>query len=226
MFFYRQILLLFLALMIFPIVGFSHGEAHKDKKKIAKEGIRIEQNDEIANTQKGNTLTIKPIQDDFKVMALMDDLKKFPSLHPMVVHFPIVLLLIALPFWLIGLRLGSKELQIAAVVVNSCGFVGAVVAAYIFHPHIDGMSTQAKATLGRHEFLAYLTVFGSGANAIIGIIYFARKFYLKQLKFVEWVIAGLMVLSIMTVSLAGHFGATLTHLQLNKSQIQNQLEQH
>ena len=212
--------------MMIPIVGFSHGESHKDKEKIINDRIQIEQNNETLKAQKENTIATEQTQDNFKVSDLMDDLKKFPSLHPMVVHFPIVLLLIALPIWLIGLRLGSNELKITAVIINTFGFLGAIVAAFILHPHIDGMSVQAKATLGRHEFLAYLTVFVSGLSAIIGITFVAGKFNLQRIKFVEWVIVGLMALSILTVSLAGHFGATLTHLQLNKSQVQNQLERH
>ena len=226
MFFYRKFLLVFFVLIIIPIVGFSHGESHKDKEKLANKEVQIEQNNETHKTPIGNSLKTNQTPDNFKISDLMNDLKKFPSLHPMVIHFPIVLLLIALPIWLIGLRLGSLELKITAVVLNTFGFVGAVAAAFILHPHIDGMSVQAKATLGRHEFLAYLTVFVSGASAIIGIIFITGKYYLKRIKFVEWLIAGLMAISILTVSLAGHFGATLTHLQLNKSQIQNQFEKH
>lgn len=69
---------------------------------------------------------------------------EFPNLHPMVVHFPIVLLLFAVILQLIQLFVLKRSLDWVILLVIGSGFIGAYAAGTLVHPHTEGLTEMAK----------------------------------------------------------------------------------
>ena len=67
----------------------------------------------------------------------------FPSLHPLVVHFPIVLLLLAAVFRLLQLFIMNRNLDWVILFCIGFGFIGAYIAGTFVHPDTKGLSEIA-----------------------------------------------------------------------------------
>jgi len=146
---------------------------------------------------------------NFSVQSLLEDFKKFPTLHPLVVHFPIVLLLMAFPIYLFGFFGKKQDVKLVALFLFFIGTVGAVVASYMVHPNTFDPSPEVTLVLKQHDFFAYWTVYLSVITCIFG----AASYFFAKKKGLEFGVMILMLLSLTSVSLTGHYGATLTHLQ-------------
>ncbi|GIV33739.1 MAG: hypothetical protein KatS3mg031_1274 [Chitinophagales bacterium] len=141
---------------------------------------------------------------------LKADFSDFPTLHPLVVHFPIVLLLLAAITQLAGLFVFKKELSWVTMFLALIGCAGAYLAGSSFHPHTEGLTKKAEAVLEQHERFAEFTVWLSLAALILKAI---SHFFLKRKWWGEVLVAFLLIGSAYTVSTAGHFGAQLVHLE-------------
>jgi len=138
-------------------------------------------------------------------------LSEFPSLHPLVVHFPIVLLILAALTQLAGLFVLKRELGWVTLALVALGLVGAYVSGSYVHPHTtDDLSPRAAMWLEEHEAYAaytlWLALAGTGLKA-------ASLFLLRGRWWAE--LAVLLVLggAAGAVSLAAHHGAQLVHLE-------------
>ena len=130
------------------------------------------------------------------------------SFHPLIVHFPVVLLAVAPFFYLLGMLTKRREYRISALLLCLGGFAGAVLAAQVFHPHVSGITEAMKETLETHELFADLTILASLLALLAGVLEWRME--------KAW--AGALCLLLMLVattfvSVSGHYGATLTHLQ-------------
>ena len=138
-------------------------------------------------------------------------LNAFPSLHPMVVHLPVVLLPFALLLFVIEWRSRPEKASLAVIISAMGGATGAIVASFWLHPHVASLNREALALLVSHEFFAYTTTgLVSSATICLGVRYFRwnhhdRKWY-TLIAFI------LLVASSFTVSATGHLGATLSHV--------------
>ena len=92
--------------------------------------------------------------------------------------------------------------------MSAAGFLGGVAAAYIIHPHTQGLSQSVAALLKYHERLADATIVMSFLATVTGVLSITR---LKNRLF-DYVVLGLMLLSIAAVSITGHFGGSLVYL--------------
>lgn len=140
------------------------------------------------------------------VDASMDD---FSTLHPLVVHFPIVFLLLAFLTQVAAFFLWKKQLNWITLLLLAGGFLGAYVASSFVHPHTTGLSEAAKMVLEKHESLASYTLWLSGVGLLLKA---TGQFLLKDKIWLEILIALLLAGATTTVSIAGHYGATLTHI--------------
>jgi len=134
----------------------------------------------------------------------------FPTLHPLVVHFPIVLLILAFIFQMIGLFNRKNEWNYVTLGLLAAGVLGAYLAGTSFHPHTEELASDVDAILDRHELFATYTLWTGLAGLVLKA---ATVFLIKKRKLVfEIVTAVILLLSAISVSEAGHLGAHLTHI--------------
>lgn len=135
-------------------------------------------------------------------------LTEFPTIHPMIVHFPIVLLIVAAFVQIASFFVFRRELGWMVVVFVLIGAIGAYLASYVYHPHTMGLNANAERLLLEHELYADYTVWLSIAGLIAKIV---SQFALKRAWWSEAVVTLLLIGSAVAVALAGHHGAELVH---------------
>ncbi len=133
----------------------------------------------------------------------------FPSKHPMIVHFPIVLLLIAFLTQLASFFVWGKELSLLTLILLIGGAAGAYISSNFAHPHTSGLSDIAAQLLTLHEDYAAYAKWGSIVAVVLKAI---SHFVLDRKQLGEIVVVLLLAGSAYTVAEAGHYGAALTHL--------------
>jgi|GEM_PF-5535985 len=142
-------------------------------------------------------------------VGLMESMDLFPSLHPLIIHFPVVLINLAFPLYLIAFIYNKEQVRVVAAACAVGGFIGALTAAYIMHPVTVDLSENATRVLAIHDFYAYLTVYVSGFSALVTCLVCLKKF---QKKVFEIFVTLALLSSIATVTVTGHYGAMLTHI--------------
>lgn len=126
----------------------------------------------------------------------------FEMLHPMVVHFPIALLLVALLFDVAALFFPRAELARASLYVSAIAAVGAIAAYFTGEAaeehveHLPGIETL----LERHEDLGKLLMVAAIAVLVIRLAFFWRRWHET--------VAGRAVLAFFGAVLAIIVGAT------------------
>ena len=134
----------------------------------------------------------------------------FPTLHPLVVHFPIVLLFLAALSQLLGLFVLKEPLSWLTLVFIFSGLVGAWLAGSYVHPHTVELSAGPAWLLEQHEKYADLTLYSSLAALVFKLI---SHFVLKRRLWMELIVIVTLGLSAYFVATASHFGAQLTHIE-------------
>lgn len=197
--------LAFLALIFSGLPASAHGDEPHQKKKT--DTTHRAHGAEPADPKNAPTVSANPAQAAHRDATLSE----FPSLHPLVVHFPIVLLILAALTQLVGLFTLKRELGWVTLALVTLGLVGAYVSGSYVHPHTtDDISPRAALWLEEHEeyaaYTLWLALAGTGLKA-------ASLFLLRGRWWAE--VAVLLVLggSAGAVSLAAHHGAQLVHLE-------------
>lgn len=134
----------------------------------------------------------------------------FPTLHPLVVHFPLVLLLLAAIAQIASFFVFRRELSWVTLMLLTGGFVGAIVAATFVHPHTQGLSARAQQVLEIHEKYASYTLW---LSAIAVVVKSVSHFYFKRRRMAELVTVIVVVAAATFVSLAGHYGSQLAYVE-------------
>ncbi len=196
-------------LILLSFLVFAHGdEDHGKKKKETKDTVSTEvvqekvadKHDHSAHGELGHHAN-KPLK---------AELQDFPTLHPLVVHFPIVLLLLAALSQIAGLFFFKNELNWVTLFLIAGGFAGAYIAGSYVHPHTAGLSDLAEKILLEHENYASYTTWLGG---IAFLLKAASHFFLKRKLWGEIIVALVLAASAYTVSTAGHYGAQLIHIE-------------
>jgi uncharacterized membrane protein len=136
-------------------------------------------------------------------------LEDFPNYHPLIVHFPIVLLLLAVAMQFFGFFIKSQGYHRTIFVLAALGYASAWFAAAWRHPHIDPdiVSAAIKHIFDDHQLYAKWAVWLGGAAAFAkGLeLFFKRRWFLVALTTV------LLAAAAASVAISGHHGAELVH---------------
>lgn len=138
-------------------------------------------------------------------------LSPFPTLHPLIVHLPVVLLPLTPLLLLIAWVRPSKTLQWTATALLAAGWSGALLASRVFHPHTDAMTLVAQEALNLHEYWADWTQ-GLSTAALLVLLSQNVAPIRKMQRFLRIAALALSLAAATTVALAGHYGALLTHV--------------
>lgn len=188
---------------------FAHNNEDHDKKKQDTTTVVKEKQDshESATMHKHPEMNNHLMITESEIVeAAMED---FSNLHPLVVHFPIVLLLLAVVAQIASFFLWKKQFNWATLLLLLGGFLGAYVASTFVHPHTTGLSAAAEQVLEKHDLFAEYTMWLSGIGLLLKAV---SLFLFKDKVWLEIIIALLLAGAAFSVSKAGHYGATLAHI--------------
>jgi uncharacterized membrane protein len=141
------------------------------------------------------------------IHASIDD---FPNKHPLFVHFPIVLLLVAAAVQLANVIFLKKELDWITTILTIVSFGMAYYVTKVAHPHTTGLTDHAKLVLEQHDFYADWTIYLGGIATVAQPL---NQFLFKGKRWSVVVVALLLAGAAYCVSMAGHYGAQLVHLE-------------
>lgn len=201
-------------ILIFPflfLASISHAhEGHKKKKQDSTKADTTKldslahehfQGDTVHHHEEG----MKP--DESEVTADFDD---FPSLHPLIVHFVIVLIIIAAALQLLNIYLLKNEIAWITTAILLAGVLAAWLAAKNFHPHTHGISEHAKLVLDQHDRWADWTI---NSGIVAALLQIANLFVFKGKRWAAAVVGVVLIVSTYSVSRAGHYGSQLVHIE-------------
>lgn len=207
----KKILVLSTALLLLAFIHASAHEGHKNKKQDSTTThvdslVNKDQREHI----QGDTIhhhddAMKP--DESKIGASLSD---FPTLHPIIVHSAIVLIIVAALLQLINVYWMKREIRWIVTGILLVGVVAAWLASKNFHPHTHGISEHAKLVLSEHDKWADLTIYFGFAASLFQI---ANHFVFKDKRWASTLVAILLVISAYCVAHAGHYGAQLVHIE-------------
>jgi uncharacterized membrane protein len=141
-------------------------------------------------------------------MQTMEPLQYFPTLHPLVVHIPIIFLMMAAVMTVVSLFLFKRELTWTSYVILIIGFVGAYASSTWFHAHTTALPPVTQQLLIQHENFADYTLWSSGIALLLQSV---NLFFLKRKFIINIFVALLLITSAVFVAITGHHGAELVH---------------
>ncbi|WP_225987802.1 hypothetical protein [Rufibacter sp. LB8] len=204
--------LLFLSALMIPEGASAHGgEKHPKKTKLAQvdslKKTAAAAQDTIVFSEVAPADHAEHKANPAKVHASIAD---FPHIHPLIVHFPIMLLMIAAAMQFVNILFQNKVLNWSVTIMVLLGFVTAYASTHWSHPHTDGLTEHAELVLAQHDKYADYTIYLSG----LGLV--AQLLSLFLFKGKRWSIAVAAVILIgagYAVAMAGHYGAQLVHIE-------------
>ena len=136
--------------------------------------------------------------------------KDFPSLHPLAVHFPIVLILLSAALQAVLVWKDLKQIKWVTLVIMGGAFFSSLAASTIFHaePSAD-VPKAALEIFEQHEKYAQLTLWMSGITFLLKSIGIFFKINRRSFEIIVLIAA---IIAAIFLSLAGHHGAKLTHI--------------
>jgi uncharacterized membrane protein len=134
----------------------------------------------------------------------------FPNLHPLVVHFPIVLILLAAALQAVLVFKDWPPVRWVTLVVMAGGFAGALAASTVFHAEPMGLGPRAAAVFAAHEKYASHTLWLSGITLLLRGV---GDFFKIQRRAYEILVLAFALASAGVLSVAGHRGAQLVYVE-------------
>ena len=194
--------------VLLTLVACAFGHELHDKKG---EQLNANANAQQSSIDNGGLAAGEPVpapSGDPLVEQADSHINEFPTLHPLIVHFPIMLLMLAAVIQIIGLAVFKREFGWLVVGLALAGVVSAWLSSNIFHPHTIGLSPAAQQILIEHEQYADITFW----LGFVGLVLKAASMLLLKMKW--WVEAAATIVLVgaaVAVALAGHHGAELVH---------------
>ena len=202
---YSLILLMLLLCVSSIRTSYAHGGEKHGKSSQTAESTR--EPDTAAVPSVGHEEHAAHVQDPASAHARPDD---FPNKHPLVVHFPIVLLLVAAVVQLCNILFLRKELDWITTIATLIGFSTAYYVTKIAHPHTHGLTEHAKLVLDQHDLYADWTIYLGGIGLVSQLL---SQFIFKGKRWSVLVVALILTGAAYAVAMAGHYGAQLVHIE-------------
>ena len=204
-----KIVVLFNVLLFISFTAFAHGdEKHDTTKQKQSKSIKV---DSIETEVKVHDHQDKSIaeskSDEQKISA---DLDEFPNLHPLIVHFAIVLILFGAFLQLSQIVFMKKEIAWIAFITVFLGTLVAYLAGEVFHPHSHGLNEHAKMVMEQHDYWADMTI---NFGIISTVLQLVNLFVWQQKRWPAIVVFVILSISAYSVSQTGHYGAQLVHIE-------------
>lgn len=194
-----------LVALILACVALSHAHGGKKHKKdsVKQDSSIVKSDSSLHDHSHGD-------QDNHHDKPVKADLDDFPSLHPLIVHFAIVLILIAALLQLINVWFLKKEFSWIITGMIVVGFNAALLASTKYHPHTHDLSEHAKLVLAQHDRYAEWTLYLAG---IAGFLQLLNLFVFQQKLWAVGIISICMIAASYCIVHAGHYGAQLVHIE-------------
>ncbi|MBC5991901.1 hypothetical protein [Pontibacter cellulosilyticus] len=205
-------LLLSIALLN-PTASFAHGGEKHDKKTKKEEEVSSDTAAAAQDTiilEQAEITAAEHAQHEKSPATVHASLDDFPNRHPLFVHFPIVLLLVAAAIQLANVIFLRKELDWITTLTVLVGFTLAFYVTYLDHPHTTGLTAHAELVLEQHDFYADWTIYLAGAALMAQLL---SQFLFKSRRWSVALVAVVLAGAAYTVSMAGHYGAQLVYLE-------------
>ena len=137
--------------------------------------------------------------------------EEFPSLHPLMVHFPIVLILLAVPFQAVVVWKNWEQINMATTILMGLAFLSSVAVSTIFHALVTEDAPKAiLSAFHKHEKFAQYTMWMSGFTLALKSI---GDFYKIRRRSYQFVVLSAAIATAILLSIAGHHGAALVHIE-------------
>ena len=132
------------------------------------------------------------------------------KLHAAMADFPIMLLMIAAAMQFLNILFQQKALNWAVLIMVVLGFISAYAASHWSHPHTSGLSEHAELVLEQHDKYAEYTIYLSGLGLVAQLL---AVFVFRGKRWSAAVAALILIGAGYAVSMAGHYGAQLVHIE-------------
>ncbi len=131
-------------------------------------------------------------------------------IHPMIVHFPIALLIVGLLADAAGLFSKKEFFSKAGFYLLILGTIGVIAAYFSGNLAGDGVTEAGplKQALETHEDAAGLSIWLMSAAALVRIAFVAVKKYSGSLK---WVAFALFLIGVLSIARTGYYGGELVY---------------
>jgi uncharacterized membrane protein len=138
--------------------------------------------------------------------------KDYPSLHPLAIHFPIVLILLSVAFQAVVVW-KPKWIQIrwTTMFIMAGGFLSAWSASTLFHAMIAPNAPKSSwIAFNAHEEYAQYTLWMAGITLLLKAI---GDFFKINRRSYDTIVLIAAIIAAIFLSIASHHGARLTHIE-------------
>ena len=195
-------LTLSLLLLLSIPAALAHGDDDHNKKDSTEQQGQVQEIDDHGVADFDTEARAK--------QSVKADFDEFPNLHPLLVHFPIVLLLLAALISIANILFLKRDLDWIITIFTGLGALGAYAAGRWFHPHAHDLTEQMQAVLDQHDLYADWTIWLSITAFVLQLI---SQFILKQKRWAVIVVSLVLAGAAYSVSQAGHYGSQLVHIE-------------
>lgn len=134
----------------------------------------------------------------------------FPNLHALVVHFPVVLLLVAAALQVVLVFKDWQQVRWTALVAMAGGLAAGIAASTTFHAMPKGLPPKAAAIFAIHEQYASYTLWLAGITLLLAGV--GEYFQIRRRAYAVLVLLPALAAA-GAVSWTGHHGAQLVYVE-------------
>jgi uncharacterized membrane protein len=138
---------------------------------------------------------------------------KIPALHPVVVHFPVVLVLVATIFVILWAIHNRRSMLVSAVWIQMAAFaaiVGSYLSGQVMAENSEGVPI-VDALVGLHEEAAWISMWMAGITLVTAIVVLvrSRRNVSSTETWIRLIVSLLALLTSLGILWTAHIGGTM-----------------